>query len=318
MNKDLYCAVDIGGTKILLVLIDEKGQIIYKVKTSTPANANPGNIIQEVSGILKKALTVTGFIKDPNFLKATGITMAGFIDHQSGIVYQSPNLDWPEPFPFKKAMTEELECPVSLENDANAAVLGEVYYGAAHGHQDVIYITLSTGIGGGLFLNGRLYRGSRGFAGEIGHIKPFGEGRNCNCGGYNCLEAWASGKAIAHSASLMWDSTDIDCETITTSWVFEQAEAGNSLAQNIIEHAADNIGRGLANLVNLLNPSCIVIGGGVASNRPEFFEKVSKKVRLEAIKPAVIISALEIVPAQLEPEAGIWGMYALMTNQVVD
>lgn len=318
MKKNLYCAVDIGGTKILLLLIDGKGRVVFKEKSATPEHANPDNVIKEVSGLLKKALNVTGIINESSLLTAAGITMAGFIDHQSGIVHQSPNLDWPESFPFKKAMTEELKCPVLLENDANAAVIGEAYYGAAHGHQDVIYITLSTGIGGGLFLNGQLYRGSSGFAGEIGHIKPFGEGRNCNCGGCNCLETWASGKAIAYSASLMWDSNDVESGTITTSWVFEQAEAGNNLALNIIEHAADTIGLGLANLVNLLNPSCLVIGGGVASNRPEFFKMVSNKIKLEAIRPSVMITPLEIVPAQLEPEAGIWGMYALMTNQVVD
>jgi len=303
MKKNLYCAVDIGGTKILLLLIDGKGRVVFKEKSATPEHANPDNVIKEVSGLLKKALNVTGIINESSLLTAAGITMAGFIDHQSGIVH---------------AMTEELKCPVLLENDANAAVIGEAYYGAAHGHQDVIYITLSTGIGGGLFLNGQLYRGSSGFAGEIGHIKPFGEGRNCNCGGCNCLETWASGKAIAYSASLMWDSNDVESGTITTSWVFEQAEAGNNLALNIIEHAADTIGLGLANLVNLLNPSCLVIGGGVASNRPEFFKMVSNKIKLEAIRPSVMITPLEIVPAQLEPEAGIWGMYALMTNQVVD
>lgn len=314
MNNNLYCAVDIGGTKILLLLIDGNGEVLFKVKTATPEPANPNNIIANVTGLLNDSLNKSGYSAIIN-LSAVGICMAGFIEHDNGIVHQSPNLNWPAPFPLKDRMTDVLNIPVLLENDTNAAVLGEVFYGAARGHKDVIYITLSTGIGGGLFLDGRLYRGSSGFAGEIGHIKPFGKGRICKCGGYDCLETWASGNAIAHSAASLWGNENSCCETITTSWVFEQAAAGNSLASEIIEHAADNIGRGLANLVTLLNPSCIVIGGGVAANRNVFFEQVAEKIKYEAIGPSVKTTPLKIVAAQLEPEAGIWGMYALMTGK---
>jgi len=317
MNNNLYCAVDIGGTKILLLLIDGNGQVLCKIKTATPEPSNPNNIIETVTGVINNSLNESGFTSKRE-LSAVGICMAGFIEHHNGIVHQSPNLDWPTAYPLKERMTDILNIPVLLENDTNAAVIGEVFYGAARGHKDVIYITLSTGIGGGLFLDGRLYRGSSGFAGEIGHIKPFGKGRSCKCGGFDCLETWASGNAIARSAATLWSNENSGCEKITTSWVFEQAAAGNSLALEIIEQAAGNIGRGLANLVTLLNPSCIVIGGGVAANRNDFFEQVAEKIKQEAIGPSVKISPLKIIAAQLEPEAGIWGMYALMTGKVVE
>lgn len=317
MNNELYCAVDIGGTKILLLLIDGNGHIVFRERTGTPEPAKPENVVATVSGLLDKAMRKAGLSAKDNLL-SVGICIAAFVDYHNGIVHQSPNLHWTTPIPLKKLMEEALYCPVLIENDANAAVLGEVYYGAARDHQDVIYITLSTGIGGGLFLNGRLYRGSTGFAGEIGHIKPYGKGRSCKCGGYDCLETWASGSAITYNASILWGEQEADSETITTSWVFEQAKAGNSLAVKIIDQATENIGRGLANLVTLLNPSCIVIGGGVAANQADFLKRVARQIKIDAIKPAVDITPLKIVAAQLEPEAGIWGMYRLMTGRLVE
>jgi glucokinase len=233
-------------------------------------------------------------------------------------VHQSPNLNWHIPVALGDLLTEALSTPVLIENDANAAVLGEVYCGAAKGYRDVIYVTISTGIGGGLFLNGQLYRGSSGFAGEIGHTKPFGKGRPCKCGGSDCLETWASGSAITRSAKSLWDKEDLESAEITTAAVFNEADSGNSMAQNIIEHALENTGRGLSNLVNLLNPACLVIGGGVAGARPGYLRKVAAIIRNEAIRPSVEITPLKIVAAKLEPEAGVWGMFALLTNQVVN
>ncbi len=317
MNNQIYCVVDIGGSKILLLLIDESGNVVYKNKTATPKPEEPSEIIRTISTLLRKGNEAYGIVADSK-PEGIGVCIAGFLDHKSGLVYQSPNLHWNSTVPFGDMLKKAFKCPVFIENDANAAVVGEAVYGAAKGHYDVIYVTISTGIGGGLFLNGRLYRGSSGFAGEIGHTKPFGEGRACKCGGYDCLETWTSGSAIARSAGVLWDETEVEGAKINTSWVFEQAEAGNTIAQNIIDRAIESTGSGLANLVNLFNPSCLVVGGGVAGGRSNYLKKIATRIKEEAIRPSVEITPLKVFPAQLEPEAGVWGMYALLTDRVVE
>ncbi|MGM0688210.1 MAG: ROK family protein [Bacillota bacterium] len=316
MSEKIYCSVDIGGSKILLLLIDDQGNVLFKEKRATPRPEEPTAIAATIESMLSDAASTDN---DYSFRKPSGlgVAIAGFVDHRSGLVHQSPNLHWVNPVPLGEILEETFKCPVMIENDANAAVVGEVCYGAAHGHRNVIYITISTGIGGGLFLDGRLYRGATGFAGEIGHIKPFGKGRPCKCGGYDCLETWASGNAISHSAELLWDKNDFPVNEIDTAWVFQQSESGNPIAKTIIDHAINNIGRGLANLVNLLNPSCLVIGGGVAGNRPDFLEEVKSRIVAESIRPSVNITPFQVFAAMLEPEAGIWGMYALLTERMV-
>ncbi len=313
MDRELYWVVDIGGTKILSLLIDKRGRVLFRQKTSTPRPSEPEAVADAIVQTMRQA---AGEKPGGNCKPAgIGICTAGFVDHNLGLVYQSPNLEWHNPVPLGAIIKEKTGCPVLIENDTNAAVVGEVHFGAARGHSNAVYITLSTGIGGGLYLNGRLYRGANGFAGEIGHTKAFGNGRPCKCGGTDCLETWASGSALVASARELWDEKALNKGHISTAWVFEQADRGNDIAQRLINHAADNIGLGLSNLVTLLNPSCLVIGGGVAANRNDFFDKVAQKIRKHAIKPSVETTDLAIVTAALEPEAGIWGIYSLMIGQ---
>lgn len=299
-----------------MLLINDKGEVVFREKRSTPKPATPEALIRLIRLILADAATIDEKGREPA-LAGFGVCIAGFIETEKQIVHQSPNLNWHTPVPFGKLLAEDFTCPVIIENDANAAVLGEVYFGSATGHDNVIYITLSTGIGGGLFLNGRLYRGATGFAGEVGHIKPYGQGRDCKCGGCDCLETWASGSAIAKSASLLWDEKTLESGGFSAEEVFAMADKGNELASTIIDNAAEQTGRGLANLVTLLNPSCIVIGGGVASGRPDYLKKVIDFMEAYSIKPSVKITSVEVTKAQLEPEAGIWGMYALLTGRAV-
>lgn len=314
MNTGLYWAVDIGGTKILTLLIDDNGGVIFRRKRETPRPSDPEAVVDTIIRTINEA-SAENISAGAGSPAGLGVCTAGFLDYHSGLVHQSPNLEWHEPVPLARMLEEKIGCPVLIENDTNAAVLGEVHFGAARGHSNAIYITLSTGIGGGLYLNGRLYRGTDGFAGEIGHTKAFGKGRPCKCGGSDCLETWASGSALARSAGEIWDETELENGHITTAWVFEEADRGNTIAQSIIDHAAANIGLGLSNLVTLLNPSCLVIGGGVAANRNDFMEKITHTIRERSIKPAAEITSLKITAAALEPEAGIWGIYSLISGR---
>ncbi|MFO8192374.1 MAG: ROK family protein [Bacillota bacterium] len=315
MDNELFWTADIGGTKIMLMLIDRKKSVLFREKIPTPSRPEPEALVE----VLKKEILSVGkeiILPAGGKTAKLGISMAGFVDHRSGLVHQSPNLEWHSPVPLARMIGEATGLQVTIENDANAAVVGEAYYGAARGFQDAVYVTVSTGIGGGLFLDGKLYRGSNGFAGEVGHIKPFGKNRSCKCGGENCLEAWASGSAIAcHGADLLGKGIS-GSEIKTAEDVFTLADSGNTVARSIIHFAADNVGIGLSNLVNIVNPACLVLGGGIAFNREDFLERISKKIFENAIRPAVNVTPLKIVRAELEPEAGIWGIYALLSGQV--
>ncbi|NLA04413.1 MAG: ROK family protein [Firmicutes bacterium] len=310
MKDRVFAAADVGGTKILLLLAGPQRDLILRRRLFTPPKATPDQVVEVIAGAL------TGFLEEaglsPQSLAGLGVCIAALLDFESGVIYESPNLDWHEPVPFRELLAERFSCPVFLENDCNAAILGEASYGAARGHRDAAYITISTGIGAGLYLDGRVYRGSGGFAGEIGHLKRFGKGRRCGCGGYDCLEAWASGKGIARSAGMLWGEGDPGAGTLDTAAVFDRAEAGDPLAGSIIEQAVEDIGISLANLATLLNLSCMVIGGGVARHRPGLVGQIEEKVNYFAVPPAVRVTRVKVVAAALEPEAGAWGMYAAM------
>jgi glucokinase len=317
MSENVYCIADIGGSKILILLINQNREVLFKEKIPTPKSSDPRVLVTVIKNIADKAIAIISAEKEIHLTKI-GICTTGFLDHRSGIVYKAENLNWHEPVELGKLISESLATPAFIENDVNAAVLGEVYFGAAKGELDVVYVTISTGIGGGLFLNGRLYRGNKGFAGEIGHMKYFGKGRKCLCGGNDCLESWVSGNAITKSATLMWEAEELNVDQISTPVVFEKAKEGNVIAQRILKRAIENTGIGLSNIVALLNPSCIVIGGGLAAAQPKYFEEISSVIFENSPTPSTTYTPLKIVQAQLEPEAGVWGMFALLSGLAVN
>ncbi len=287
-----------------------EGDLVVRRRLFTPEKSTPEAVVAAVDDALTRLLNETGIPSQA--LCGLGLCIAALLNFETGVIYEAPNLDWHEPVPFREMLQERYSCPVFLENDCNAAVLGEVTYGAARGHRDAAYVTISTGIGAGLYLDGRIYRGSGGFAGEIGHLKHFGKGRRCGCGGLDCLEAWASGKGMARSAAMLWYESEPSTGPLDTAAVFDRAGAGDPLAASIVDGAMEDIGITLANMVTMLNLSCIVIGGGVARHRPALIGQIREKVNLYAVPPAVNVSQVEIVAARLEPEAGARGIYAMM------
>ncbi len=314
MKRDLYLVIDIGGTKILLVLFDKAGNIVERKKLRTPEKSLPDELVSYIVDSLnemeKESLSAS--VED---IIAVGICFAGFVEHRKKIVHQAPNLGWEGPVPLADLFEKRLKRSVLIENDANAAVIGEVCYGAARNRQDVVYVTFSTGIGCGLYLDGRLYRGSFGFAGEIGHAKIFGNGRFCNCGGENCLEAWASGNGIVKSASELWEPADLGYERFTTAAVFNEAATGNQPAKQVLNEAVTALGIGLANLLNTFNPSSLVIGGGIIEAHPELVVELETVIFNNCILPVVEISTPEVVQAALGADSGVWGIYALLKEQ---
>jgi glucokinase len=236
-------------------------------------------------------------------------------------VVTTPNLGWTD-FPLRDVISSATKLPVRIDNDANCATLGEWWLGAAAGANNVIGMTIGTGIGGGIILNGRLYHGSSDVAGEIGHTTIDVTGRRCKCGNYGCLEAYASGPSIADRAreavasddgALLVRMVGGELSRITAATVYEAARGGDEVALDVVRETARLLGVGIANLLNIFNPDVVVIAGGVTHAGEALFEPLKREVRKRAFRPAV--DACRIVPGTLPGSAGVVGAVAAFKQQ---
>ncbi len=309
MSSQVYAVIDVGGTKLLLLLIDPCGNVVYRKKLSTAAGSDEGGyMVKRINDAVKKGLKAHRYCKGA--LKGMGLCLAALVDLE-GNIHSAPNLPWLPTVNIKELMHEAWSVPVAVENDCNAAVVGEVFGGAARGLKNVIYVTVSTGIGAGFFLEGRLYRGARGFAAELGHTGPYGS-LTCNCGGVGCLESEASGNSIARKGEKELKVRDTGA--ISTADVFSLAGEGEVEAVNIVDEATDKLGLSFANLVTLLDPEAIVVGGGVSAEGERLLNKIRENMVNYSFNPGA--REVRILRAALEPESGAWGMYRLIKEKV--
>ena len=300
--------IDVGGTNVKLALVNENGQIVYS--NSVPTRAEMGyeftvnNIKQAIYELLKETKLEA---KD---IQGIGFGFPGQVDYKAGIVRNAPNIPgWVE-VPIAKLIEDEFNIPTRVDNDVRCAALGELNYGAGKGCENMVCITVGTGIGSGLIINGKLVRGASNAAGEIGHIKlQMHEGPICGCGDTGCFEAFASGPSIVAMAEEYikgGKSTKFremaNGTAITPFIVCEAAKAGDPVAQRIFTIMGEYLGIGLASVVNLLNPEKIIIGGGVADAGEILMRPLVDTLRKRAMKIAG--SAVEVVPAQLGNTAG--------------
>ncbi len=310
--------IDVGGTNVKIALVDTKGKIVYS--NSVPTRAEMGyeytvnNIKQAIYDLLKETKLTT---KD---IEGIGFGFPGQVDYKAGIVRNAPNIPgWVE-VPIAKLIEDEFKVPTRVDNDVRCAALGELKYGAGKGCENLICITVGTGIGSGLILNGKLVRGASNAAGEIGHIKlQMNDGPICGCGDTGCLEAFASGPSIVAMAEEYikgGKSTKFremaSGGQITPYIVCEAAKAGDPVAQRIFTITGEYIGIGLASVVNLLNPERIIIGGGVADAGDLLLAPLTETLKKRAMKIAG--SAVEVVPAQLGNTAGVIGSSLLIES----
>lgn len=319
MQEKLYAAIDLGGTKIYTILADKNGQILSQTRLDTPVHEGPEKVMEQI------ALSVKTVLKQANVnmtqLAAAGICLAGFFDWQKRILVSSPNIPDLHNIPVEEKLAAILGIPVVAENDANAAALGEVRKGAGRGSGHAAFVTVSTGIGAGLILNGQVYRGGRGFAGEVGHMVVKSDGPLCGCGRRGCLETLASGTAIARTANeALQSGRDSILRAIaikkggevTAPDVFTAARQGDETAQDILFAAIHYLGIGLVNLVNLLNPEVVIIGGGVSEAGNDLLVPLHNFIRDNAIPAAAASVVLQ--KAALGVEAGVIGMLCLLTE----
>jgi glucokinase len=305
-------AVDIGGTKIVAAVISSRGKIVAKEYHLTLAGEGTQAVINRIFSAIDHLLGVSNIALSQ--LHRISIASAGAIDFAQGVVTFSPNLPGWHEVPLRDIVKRKYRVNTFLINDADAAALGEHEFGAGEGVNNLILLTVGTGIGGGIIINGRLYPGPSGSAGEIGHMTIDVNGPRCNCGNIGCLEMLASGTAIAREAirrisegerSVLTEMVAGKIENITAEKVEVAARGGDSLALEVISQAATYLGVGMVNLVNIFNPEMIIVGGGVAKMGELLLEPARQVVKERAFRlPA---QAVRIVPAQLGDNAVVIG-----------
>lgn len=296
-------AIDLGGTHLRAALVDSNGRILRQTKRDTPKGDSPACIVNAIL----EADRELGLDNEP--VVAASVMVPATVDKAKAVVVQAPNLPCLDNFGLKQALEDKLGRPVVLENDANAAAVGEMWLGAARGFRNVICVTLGTGVGGGVILDGKLWRGSDGSAGEIGHtsVDPFG-GLQCKCGNEGCLEMFASGTAIVRMANESlpdYPESTLRSIELTAEKVYEAGLQGDELALSVFDRVGKYLGVGLVTLINLFNPEIIVIGGGVVNGWPLFEKPMREEITARAFKAQ--IGKVKIVRAECGDNAGLLG-----------
>jgi len=308
--------LDIGGTKLTVGVVGPDGAVRSERVEPTPATASPLEILELLFAMSEAAIGEAGLWWSD--LWATGISFGGPVHFPTGTTVTCHHLAGWEGFPLRDRVAERAGTPVVMDNDANAAALGETRFGAARGCEHVLYLTVSTGIGGGLVLGGRVHRGANSMAGEIGHTLVAPGGPECTCGRRGCLEAVASGPAIARAAREALASGQVSAlnslpaEDITARDVGEAAPS-DALAARVMRQAGEFLGIAIAAAVNLVNPGIVVIGGGVSHAGPAFLDPVRETVTRLAVPESAC--DLRIVAGELGPRGGLLGAAALALEE---
>lgn len=308
MNSQLVCAVDLGGTYLRAATIDSQGHIRFRLKHATPVTDEPQEVVKAIVAAARKCderCEAQG-----HSIATISVVVPGTVNIAAGRITRIPNVPCLDSFELTAALADSLGRRVILENDANAAAVGEMWLGAARDHRSIVCLTLGTGVGGGIILDGKLWHGANDSAGEIGHtsIEPF-SGPPCSCGSRGCLEVYASATAIVRMAReglARYPSSSLNAaHDLTAESVFVAGKAGDALALEVFHRMGDYLGIGLANVINILNPEMIVIGGGVANGWELFEQHMSHQVDEYAFPlPA---SGVKIVPAECGDDAGLLG-----------
>jgi glucokinase len=316
---ELVLGVDLGGTKFAVGAMTSDGTREFAFSSApTRAEKDADDVVDRIAALAKQVieqtLKETG-AKRSDFIGA-GIGAPGPLRRSDGIVVVAPNLGWHD-YPLRDRLADRIGMTTTLDNDANCATLGETWIGAARGAKNVVGITIGTGIGGGLVFDGKLHHGSSDVAGEIGHTTIETEGRRCKCGNYGCLEAYASGPAIAERAREALERGSESSlpqlagsvEAITAQHVYDAARRGDPLAREVVRDTARYLGAGIANLLNLFNPDVVVLAGGVTAAGEELLAPLRIEARRRAFKPAMDVA--RIVPGELGSRAGVVGAVAV-------
>lgn len=294
MSNARAIGIDIGGTSLRAALVDTSGHILAREETATLAQAGPQAVVQQIADLVAKiAPSRTG-------ITGAGISSPGPIDTERGVALGVPTLAGWSDIPIASMIQTALNLPIRLENDAIAAAIGEWKFGAGQGLSHLVYVTISTGIGGGVIADGKVLRGRMGMAGHIGHMTVERDGAPCACGNRGCWEAYASGTAFARRAAPHFPDPKS---------VFAAAISGNAVALELVTEQADWLGIGIANLLHLFSPQTIILGGGIANSFSLLLPGITQRLKTNAM-PA--FRTIPILPAALGENAGLIGAAAMV------
>jgi len=304
--------IDLGGTNVRTAVVNAQGEMLARDQRITPAEEGSDAVVMSILESVNRILAQVHV--DVSDLGAVGLACAGLSNPETGVLYTSPNIPALKDVPLAGLVERELGKKVFLMNDANAAAVGELYLGAARGARNFIYVTLSTGIGAGVVIDGEIYAGSTGLASEPGHMVIDDQGPVCYCGSRGCWEPLASGTALARYArqgiqegikTSILDYVGGDAEKVTAEDVLKAAQDGDSLAKEVIARTAYYVGVGLANLINIFNPELIVIGGGLTNIGDMLLEPAYEEAKRRAFPQ--IYQAIRFARAELGQDSGVMG-----------
>lgn len=316
MSDRFIVGVDLGGTSINVGVVPfDGGRVLGMRSAPTLADRGPKSVVDRMVALIREAIRDAGREAGVPIEQVVGVGLGspGPLDRETGTVIDTPNLGWRN-FPLRDLISNAVGLEAELDNDANAAALGEWWQGAGRDVRTLLGLTLGTGIGGGIVLDGRVFHGASDVAGEVGHMTIDSTGRRCNCGNYGCLEAYASGPAIAARAveglqsgepSLLPTMVEGELSRITAETVYEAIVAGDEYSRHVMRDTARFLGTGIANLINILNPEMVVISGGVTRAGDHLLEPLRAEVRRRAFRHAA--DRCRIVTSELGSMAGVIG-----------
>lgn len=313
MSENVYVGMDLGGTTIKVGLCSASGVLLHTYEGPTGVAEGPETVISNMADYVRRVVEESPYSWEQ--LAGVGAGVAGFTNVRDGIIVMAPNIGFKD-VPIRAILEERLGKPVKIDNDANVAALGEAWSGAGAGIENCVCYTLGTGVGGGIIINGRIYQGFSGMAGEIGHIDvvPDLEAIQCGCGKIGCLETVSSATGIirmAKEAVQRGERTFIaDASEITAKTVFDAAKAGDEVALRIVKRAAFYLGKSMAAVAAVLNPQSFIIGGGVSKAGDILFDPIRET--FAQLAPEPLQKGVQIVPATLGNDAGMIGAAGLL------
>lgn len=320
MAKRYFIGIDLGGTNIKFGIVSEKGGVLHKGTLSAQANLGREAILDNLNKAVEKCLIHAQEKRIK--IEAIGVGSPGTVNMKTGKIEGScPNMPQMVNVNLKTWLSRQFKFPIYVDNDANVMALAEFKFGAAKGYKDALCLTLGTGIGGGIILDGKLFHGSNFAGAEFGHMTICYNGRRCNCGGVGCLEMYASAPAMVRDTkgllhkdrkSIIHKLIKANVGRLTTEIIFQAEKRGDDLASGVINQACAYLGAGIASAVNLLNPQVVVIGGGVSAGGQSFIRRIEKEVRKRAFRSAT--KSLKVVKAKLGNDAGFIGAAILCSS----
>ena len=309
-----YFGIDVGGTFIKGAIIMENGEIIAKDKIPTESDKGGEKIVENVAALCKKLLSTANMTLSD--IESLGMGVPGMIDTEGGVVVKSGNLGLRN-FEIRKKTEEALGLTVRISNDANLAALGEMKYGFGGRYKNVFFVTLGTGVGSGIIIDGKLYEGNRGAGAEFGHVVMKIGGEPCKCGRRGCLEAYASATALIretkkamqlHPDSKLWELGSLDAVDGKSAFDYKDTDV---YAKEVVDAYVEMLSAALTNVANLLRPEAIIIGGGISAQGESLINPIKERISKEIFAGGENSPAVEILPAKLGNDAGCLGAAAL-------